>query len=284
MYSPLVTSLLSLAQNKEDERAFLFTLKNPHGVPPTRFMKSNDYTSAITCDSQFGPVFGSRKSPALLLGPVPSIENSCYVCNNGTNGYECDSTLKSSLFVHTADPDNHNSFSVSDYEVFSLQDKQEYIKGIAHYPEVLWEYVQTKKINPSTIAASVVDDTLLYHDLSLLELSLSASEKRIISKASLLHPSALLPGTQIVDSQYDLYFQQWLGDHVSYQFLYRASDHHFLGDSFHQYCDDKGPTLVIIKSSEGWIFGGYTSKSWKCTTSEGFGMLNSYFSLMHRGE
>ena len=27
-------------------------------------------------------------------------------------------------------------------------------------------------------------------------------------------------------------------------------------------CDDKGPTLIVIQSSEGWIFGGYTTQSW----------------------
>jgi len=31
---------------------------------------------------------------------------------------------------------------------------------------------------------------------------------------------------------------------------------------FHRCCDNKGPTLVLIKSGE-YIFGGYTSKSWE---------------------
>ena len=44
--------------------------------------------------------------------------------------------------------------------------------------------------------------------------------------------------------------------------LYRASEHGYTAKSFHKYCDDKGPAMVIIKSSGGWIFGGYTTKSW----------------------
>eukprot|EP01084_Bolivina_argentea_P306196 529067_1 len=31
---------------------------------------------------------------------------------------------------------------------------------------------------------------------------------------------------------------------------------------FHKKCDDKGATLTIIKNNNGYIFGGYTSKSW----------------------
>ena len=48
-----------------------------------------------------------------------------------------------------------------------------------------------------------------------------------------------------------------------WKLIYRSSEHGYTGSSFHEYCDDvNGPTLVIIKSSEGWIFGGYTTQSW----------------------
>ena len=47
------------------------------------------------------------------------------------------------------------------------------------------------------------------------------------------------------------------------KFLFRASDHGYEGNIFHQYCDDKGPTLVIIRNEYDHIFGGYTTKSWK---------------------
>ena len=36
----------------------MFTLKNPHGVEPTRFMKRKGSRYAIYCDSGCGPVFG----------------------------------------------------------------------------------------------------------------------------------------------------------------------------------------------------------------------------------
>lgn len=47
------------------------------------------------------------------------------------------------------------------------------------------------------------------------------------------------------------------------QLIYKASIDGFDVLNFHQLCDSKGPTLIIIKSTEGWIFGGYTSIPWK---------------------
>lgn len=44
--------------------------------------------------------------------------------------------------------------------------------------------------------------------------------------------------------------------------LYKASEHNFSTNIFHQLCDNKGATLTVIKSNHGHIFGGYTSKSW----------------------
>ena len=64
------------------------------------------------------------------------------------------------------------------------------------------------------------------------------------------------------NSDYDDKMREWLGDY-NWRLLYRASEHGYTAKSFHECCDDvNGPTLVIIKSSEGWIFGGYTTQSW----------------------
>ena len=47
-----------------------------------------------------------------------------------------------------------------------------------------------------------------------------------------------------------------------FSLLFRASDHKYSAAKFHEHCDYKGPTISIIKSNFGNIFGGYTSKSW----------------------
>ena len=44
--------------------------------------------------------------------------------------------------------------------------------------------------------------------------------------------------------------------------LYHASESDYSAKRFHKISDDKGPTITIIKSNWGNIFGGYTSMSW----------------------
>ncbi len=64
------------------------------------------------------------------------------------------------------------------------------------------------------------------------------------------------------NSDHDDQLREWLGNDYQWKLIYRASEHGYSAESFHNYYDDKGPTLVIIKSSEVWIFGGYTTQSW----------------------
>ncbi len=42
----------------------------------------------------------------------------------------------------------------------------------------------------------------------------------------------------------------------------RGTLHGFTADKFHELCDKKGPTLSVIKSKAGNVFGGYTSLNW----------------------
>ena len=43
--------------------------------------------------------------------------------------------------------------------------------------------------------------------------------------------------------------------------FYRASVHGWPSSSFHYHCDNKGPTVTVIKSGNN-IFGGFTEQSW----------------------
>ena len=74
--------------------------------------------------------------------------------------------------------------------------------------------------------------------------------------------SSFLKETILFGQEYDSYLREWLGNDYKWKLLYRASEHDYTAESFHEYCDDKWPTLVMIKSTEGWIFGGYTTQSW----------------------
>ena len=49
--------------------------------------------------------------------------------------------------------------------------------------------------------------------------------------------------------------------------LYRGSRDGWLSSDFHKHCDNKGPTVTLIKvvtTGAKYIFGGYTDQSWDC--------------------
>ena len=45
--------------------------------------------------------------------------------------------------------------------------------------------------------------------------------------------------------------------------LYRGSEHNFCPYKFHKLCNQKGPTLTIIRNEYNCVFGGYTSREWE---------------------
>ena len=42
---------------------------------------------------------------------------------------------------------------------------------------------------------------------------------------------------------------------------YQATEHKCSALKFHELCDNKGPTVTLVRSKEN-VFGGYTDKSW----------------------
>ena len=93
--------------------------------------------------------------------------------------------------------------------------------------------------------------------------------------------SPFLKESIINEKKYDDKLREWVGDY-RWKLLYRASEHEYKGNSFHEYCDDKVPTLIVIKSSGGWIFGGYTTQSWKPIHSIEYGMCIYYVMIYNQ--
>ena len=52
-----------------------------------------------------------------------------------------------------------------------------------------------------------------------------------------------------------------------FKLLWKGSRDGFAASKFHSNCDGKGPTLTVIQSTDGVIFGGYTSLSWNGNNS-----------------
>ena len=186
-----------------------------------------------------------------------------FIDNDGNHKYDCHPEYKKSLFVNTAGPDETNVFSVLDYEVFIIDYESKYtIDHLYKYPDIMMEYKETKDISEESLK-QIEDERGLLNDLDTIHCKDDKIRLKI-SRYYFKNPSGFLPNTHIVSQQYDGKLREWLGDDYQWKLLYRASEHEYTAKSFHEYCDDvKGPTLIVIKSSEGWIFGGYTTQSWK---------------------
>ena len=242
-----------------DDKAFIFTLKNPHGVPPTRFMtKGNE--SGIWSYPSSGPSFWGCNVININIGDKCNKLGRCWIKNDGTKGYECHPLYKKSLFVNTDKPNEINYFIIDDYEVYCIDYENKYtVEHLCKYKNIIWSIVQTKDISEKYLE-QFDDDIDLLNDLDAIHFDNSDIRLKI-SHYYFKNPSEFLPNTSIVSKQYDAILREWIGN-CNMILLYRASEHGYTAKSFHQCCDDKGPTLVIIKSSGGWIFGGYTTQSW----------------------
>ena len=67
------------------------------------------------------------------------------------------------------------------------------------------------------------------------------------------------------DSQYQSVMLSWLqedGISSDWKLIYRGTRDGFGALSFHAFCDNKGPTITLIKSVGDCIFGGYSDFSW----------------------
>jgi hypothetical protein len=65
------------------------------------------------------------------------------------------------------------------------------------------------------------------------------------------------------EEQYHL-ICDWINKEKSFKFklLYKGTKDGDTIEIFHNKCDNQAPTISIIKSTDGQVFGGYTSKSW----------------------
>ncbi|CAF3615832.1 unnamed protein product [Rotaria socialis] len=58
--------------------------------------------------------------------------------------------------------------------------------------------------------------------------------------------------------------QQW-------ELIFRGTRNGFHSEEFHRCCDNKGPTVTVIQSEDGYLFGGYTTVPWKTPEDSLFG-------------
>ena len=61
-------------------------------------------------------------------------------------------------------------------------------------------------------------------------------------------------------------------DEIKFELIFRMSENGTKSADFHKYCDNKGPTLTLVKTSKNKKFGGFTPLNWQ---SSGCGINDS---------
>ena len=64
--------------------------------------------------------------------------------------------------------------------------------------------------------------------------------------------------------------REWINPNkeIKFKLLFRKSRDGSYGNDFHKYYDKQGPTLTLIHTNKGKIFGGYTPINWETSNSE----------------
>ena len=76
-----------------------------------------------------------------------------------------------------------------------------------------------------------------------------------------------LLSTILINNEEKNLITNWINPNspIKYQLLYKASIDGDLMNTFHKKCDNKGPTLIIVKTTKGKRYGGYNPISWDTT-------------------
>jgi len=100
-----------------------------------------------------------------------------------------------------------------------------------------------------------IDNEIIRKNKEIIELNNKLKEEE--------SRNALFAGGTLLDRDQQLKLNEFYGAHnQQWQLIYKATRSGFSASTFHQLCDDKGATMTVIKSSEGWMFGGFTTQSW----------------------
>ncbi|KAL9650328.1 hypothetical protein ABK040_014982 [Willaertia magna] len=94
--------------------------------------------------------------------------------------------------------------------------------------------------------------------------------------------------SSILKSKFKLILLKWCGEQQVtkgkiWTLGFKATKDGFDSNTFHQRCDHKGPTILVCRTSEGYIFGGYNSMEWnsnnqwlKASDTFLFSLVNPY--------
>ena len=112
---------------------------------------------------------------------------------------------------------------------------------------------------------------------SMPDLFKDNTDKKFKDRFKLFH------GTTLLDSAMSMQINEWIGSSKvqEWKCLYKATRDTFAASVFHSKCDGKGPTVTVIRSTNGNIFGAYTPCKWASSGSYAYDKDSFLFSLVN---
>ena len=59
------------------------------------------------------------------------------------------------------------------------------------------------------------------------------------------------------------WIEEQINKNIILELIFKMSENGFTSKDFHNYCDNKGSTLILIKTSNDEIIGGFTPLNWE---------------------
>ncbi|KAK8809598.1 hypothetical protein WA158_000541 [Blastocystis sp. Blastoise] len=144
-----------------------------------------------------------------------------------------------------------------------------YMNKKYEYIEYITQYVNDRYID---IEEDMIDDI----NKKLLEkemVELFGEEGREAVREAMIGKLNVFMNSTIIEKRsFEIPLVNWLGKEKKWKLLFRASEHNYLASEFHNYCDNKGETVTLIKhighNNQINIFGGYTDQSWNSNSGD----------------
>ena len=91
------------------------------------------------------------------------------------------------------------------------------------------------------------------------------------------------PLSEILSTEAHRQIISWLdmGATTKLELLCHASYNGWEGEDFHLRCNNKGPTVTVIKCTDDYVFGGVTSATW-ASVNDFVACANAFFFSLHR--
>jgi hypothetical protein len=161
------------------------------------------------------------------------------------------------------------------------KDESIFIDRDGKYFDCILNYLRTSKLfiddTDLIFRRKLIVEAEFYNIRSLISL-LTINDTKL--QKSISEQKEFYSDTRILSVQRQEQLNKLYGNNEQrWKLIYRASQHGFTADQFHKHCDNYGPTITVIRSLTGFIFGGFTAIPWTSIHQDKYDIKAFLFTL-----